>query len=361
MIKLDEELIKLSLIPSIGPKTFFKLMDYFGTVQKIFESDRQTFKYELRMKDKVIDSIYKYKNADINPYINKLNVNNIKLITYYDDKYPETLKNIPDPPPVLYVKGNEDILNEMGISVVGSRYCTYYGRQMSQEFSARLSEMGFTIISGMARGIDSQAHRGAISINGKTIAVLGSGLDVIYPKENRTLYEEITKKGAVISEFPLGTQPFKQNFPQRNRIISGLGIGVLVVEAGVKSGSLITASLALEQGKEVFAIPGNINNKTSKGTNKLIKDGAKIVTTLDDILEEYEMRNDLKEKIEDQRVKNLSKKLIKVLNYVNNEPTNINMIANASGIRMHELIPMMNSLVLTGYIKELPGKFFVKI
>lgn len=361
MINLDEALLKLSLIPGLGPNIFFNLIEYFGSAEKMFKTDRETLEYSLSLNDKVINEIYKFKDVDIKPYISNLNAKGIKLLSYYDEEYPELLRNISDPPPVLYVKGNKEILNDMGLSVVGSRYCTYYGSQLAYEFSAQLADVGFTIISGMARGIDSQAHRGALSVKGKTIAVLGSGLDVIYPKENSTLYDEIAKNGAVISEFPMGTKPLKQNFPQRNRIISGLSVGVLVVEAGEKSGSLITASYALEQGKDVFAIPGNINNETSKGTNKLLKDGAKIVTSLDDIMEEYELRSDLREKIENQKVSNLSEKLIKLLDYVNNEPVNINSIANASEIRINELIPMLNNLALAGYIKELPGKFFVKI
>ncbi len=361
MIKLDKALIKLSLISEIGPKSFFNLIEYFGSAEKVFEADRQTMINSLSLNNKAVDAIYRYRDIDIEPYIRKLHDYDIKLITFYDEKYPTLLKDISDPPPVLYVRGNEEIINDMGISVVGSRYCTYYGSQMAYEFSARLTELGFTIISGMARGIDSRAHLGALSVNGKTVAVLGCGLDVVYPRENSSLYEEIIRKGAVISEFPLGTKPLKQNFPRRNRIISGLGIGVLVVEAGEKSGSLITASFALEQGKEVFAIPGNINNETSKGTNRLIKDGAKIVTELNDIIEKYELRSDLKEKIESQRVNNLSEKLIRLLGYINNEPVNINSLAEISGIRINELMPMINSLILAGYIKELPGKFFVKI
>lgn len=353
--------MKMSLIPELGPRSFFNLINYFGTAEEVLDADRETLKFKLSLSDKTIDDIYRYKDIDVKSYIKKLNADSIKYITYHDERYPKILKEIYDPPPVLYIKGDETILNNLCLAVVGSRCCTYYGSQIAFEFSAHLAEMGFTVISGMARGIDSHAHRGALSVKGNTAAVLGSGLDVIYPKENRELFEEIIKNGAVISEFPLGTGPFKQNFPRRNRIISGLAIGVLVVEAGEKSGSLITASLALEQGKDVFAIPGNINNETSKGTNKLIQEGAKIVLSISDIMEEYELRSDFREKIENQRVNALSEKLIKLLNYISNEPININSIAKTSGIHINELITMLNSLTLAGYIKELPGKFFVKI
>ncbi|MDI6602356.1 MAG: DNA-processing protein DprA [Thermoanaerobacteraceae bacterium] len=358
---MDEAWIKLSLIPEISPQRFFNLIDYFGSAKEVFGADHEILKKILSLNDKVIDEIKKYNDQDIKFYINNLKANGIKLITYNDDEYPEALKNINDPPPVLYIKGNEEILNDMSLAIVGSRNCTYYGSQIAFDFSAQLAEIGFVIVSGMARGIDSQAHRGALSVNGKTIAVIGSGLDIIYPRENRELYTEIIQKGAVISEFPLGTEPLKQNFPRRNRIISGLSMGVLVVEAGEKSGSLITASFALEHGKEVFAIPGNINYESSKGTNKLIKDGAKLVASINDIIEEYELRSDLREKIENQKVNNLSEKYIRILEYVKNEPVNINSISNISGVRMNELIPILNSLTLAGYIKELPGKLFVKI
>ncbi|TZE83631.1 DNA-protecting protein DprA [Calorimonas adulescens] len=358
---MDKSWIKLSLVPQVGPQRFFDLIEYFGSAEEVFKTDRHELKNIGSLNDNLIEEIQKCRDIDIDVYINKVTSMGIKLITYNDNEYPNNLKNIHYPPPVLYLKGNVELLDGMNIAIVGSRNCSYYGSQIAYNFAARLAAAGFTIVSGMARGIDSMAHQGAISANGKTIAVVGSGLDIIYPRENKELYRTIAKSGALVSEFPLGTEPLKQNFPRRNRIISGLSVGVLVVEAGVRSGSLITAGFALEQGKDVFAIPGNINYESSMGTNNLIKEGAKLVTSVNDIIEEYELRIDLKEKIENQRVNNLSEGYKKILDYIDDKPISINSISNISGVSINELIAVLNKLVLLGYIKELPGKFYVKV
>ncbi len=213
----------------------------------------------------------------------------IEEISIDSEDYPKQLKEIYDPPLKLYVLGNKQLLKEKGIAIVGSRKATEYGKNVAQQISKQLSEAGINIISGLALGIDSYAHLGTLQKEniGKTIAVLGSGLDKIYPKENIELARRIIKSGGcIVSEYPIGTSASKLNFPQRNRIISGLSKGVLVVEAGEKSGSLITADFALEQGREVFAVPGDINKENSKGTNDLIKQGAKIVTSYIDIMYE---------------------------------------------------------------------------
>ena len=211
-------------------------------------------------------------------------MNVIKLAQ--DDKYyPNKLKSIYDPPELLYCLGDIRLLNEPSIAIVGTRNASNYGKRIAYNLSQELSKRGVTIISGLASGIDSYAHEGAFKNVGKTIAVLGSGIDVIYPKENEDLYKSIIKNGGlIVSEFPLGTKPEKDNFPKRNRIISGLSDGVVVVEAKKKSGALITADLALEQGRSVFAVPGNIDSQNSEGTNNLIKEGAVPVTSYLDIL-----------------------------------------------------------------------------
>jgi len=213
----------------------------------------------------------------------------IEELSIESEEYPKQLKDIYDPPLKLYVLGNKELLKQKGIAIVGSRKCSEYGKEVALQISKQLSEAGINIISGLAVGIDSFAHLGNLQENsiGKTIAVLGSGLDKIYPKENIELARKIIKSdGCIVTEYPEGTSASKSNFPQRNRIISGLSKGVLVVEASEKSGALITADFALEQGREVFAVPGDINKETSKGTNDLIKQGAKLVTNYEEILEE---------------------------------------------------------------------------
>lgn len=214
--------------------------------------------------------------------------NNIDIIFIHDKEYPYLLKNIYNPPLVLYIRGNKNILNNLSIGIVGCRNATNYGIKIAQNFAYDLSKKGFNIVSGLARGIDSASHIGALKAYEKTVAVLGNGLDTIYPRENTHLAEAILKyDGAIISEYPLGTKPEKQNFPARNRIISGLCNGIVVVEAQKESGSLITMDFALDQGRDVFAIPGNIDSLNSYGTNDLIKQGAKLVTSCEDIVEEY--------------------------------------------------------------------------
>ena len=212
----------------------------------------------------------------------------IDIICIEDEEYPSLLKEIDNPPIVIYIIGRKDILNETNIAIVGSRDATEYGKYVAKEFAYKLSKKGFNIVSGLARGIDSFAHKGTLNVKGKTIAVLGNGLDTIFPKENKKLADEIINTGGcIISEYPLGTKPLRENFPARNRIISGLCNGVLVVEAKPKSGTMITVDFALEQGRDVFVIPGNIDSVNSMGTNELIRQGAKLVTNPEEIMEEY--------------------------------------------------------------------------
>jgi len=211
--------------------------------------------------------------------------NNIDIVSIQDTEYPQILKEIYDPPICLYIKGNKQILNNQAIAIIGSRDATNYGLNVAEEFAYNLSKCNINIISGLARGIDSQAHLGAVKANQKTVAILGNGLDTIYPKENNKLVQNILASGgAIISEYPLGTKPKKENFPARNRIISGMSKGVLVVEAKEKSGTLITVDFALEQGRDVFVIPGNVDSKNSVGTNDLIKQGAKLVTSWEECI-----------------------------------------------------------------------------
>jgi DNA processing protein len=211
--------------------------------------------------------------------------NNISLIPFSDPRYPTDLLEIHDAPVLLYVAGNVELLHNCAVAVVGSRTASFYGREMARDISAFLAAQGLTIVSGMARGVDAEAHAAALSVGGYTAAVLGSGVDVLYPRDNKKIYEEINEKGVLVSEYPLGTHPYPHNFPKRNRIISGLVRGVVVVEAAQKSGSLITARAALDEGRDVFCVPGNANSIRSQGTNNLIKEGAKLVTSGEEVLE----------------------------------------------------------------------------
>ncbi len=276
----------LKSIPGIGNATFSSLVERFGSPEAVFSTSVAALCSVSDVNKIIAGAIVSFRDWDtMMRQVDALNSSGAKVITFQDELYPSNLLNIYDRPVFLYVMGSlhkEDI----PIAVVGSRRASTYGKYTTERMSRELALQGITIVSGMARGIDTSAHRGALSVSGRTIAVLGCGLDVIYPPENKNLFSAIAQNGAVISEFPQGTQPLPFNFPARNRIISGMSYGVLVVEAGEKSGSLITARLAMEQGRDVFAIPGAIDSASSRGANSLIKQGAKLVETIDDILED---------------------------------------------------------------------------
>ncbi len=356
-----ETLIWLNTIKGIGSKTIDNLEKFFGDISIIWDISNSEINRLPFIKDIQKNRIIKSRNEEYyNNQIQRINELGIKVITSYDEEYPERLKNIYNYPKVMYINGTLKKEDDISIAIVGSRKATAYGRWAAEKFACELARLGITVISGMARGIDTMAHRGALEEKGRTLAVLGSGIDVIYPKSNRQLYKDICETGAVISEFPIGTQPLPQNFPQRNRIISGLALGIIVIEAGLKSGSLITAEHAIEQGKEVFALPGNINSIYSKGTNLLIKDGAKILMDIDDILEEIMELKDKcsynqKRKINDI---NLSSDELEIVKCISEKPTHCDMITYHTGINISKVTSILTILEMKGIIKQLPGKIF---
>lgn len=279
--------IWFATIKGLGPVQKKKLLALYGTPENIYNASIAEIEATSILKKGVSDEIEKSKNISlINKYEEYIQKNNIHLINITDKNYPELLKEIYDPPITLFYKGDTTLLSEKAFSVVGCRAATTYGNLMSKEIAYKLAKENILIVSGLAKGIDASAHNGALLANGKTIAVLGCGVDIPYPVQNIKLYKEIIEKGLVISEYIVGTKPEAGNFPARNRIISGLSKGLLVVEAKQKSGSMITVDFALEQGRNVYAIPGNINSPNSNGTNELIKQGAKLVTSYEEILED---------------------------------------------------------------------------
>lgn len=309
--------IWFSLIPKLGSKRKQKLLELYKSPEEIYKLKKEELLKINGIGEEIATNIINSKKEGlINYHIKYMEKNNIDIIHIYEKDYPQILTEIYDPPISLYIKGNKDILNNKNIGIVGCRECSDYGKKAAKYFAYNLSKQNINIVSGLAKGVDSYAHLGSLStikeeeykikinkitnecgkynascgkdnINcGKTIAVVGNGLDSIYPKENTLIANEIIKSGgAIISEYPCGTKPDKMNFPARNRIISGMSLGIIVVEAKEKSGTLITVDYALEQGRDVFVVPGNINSINSIGTNELIKQGAKIVTTYEDILE----------------------------------------------------------------------------
>ena len=279
--------IWFSRIENLTPKKQLDLLKEFGEPKELYNKSKEEL-IQNKIKEKEIEEITKpeYRN-NLDKYIDYMQKNNIQTITINDKYYPEKLKQIYDPPVVLFLKGNKKILNQKSIAIVGCRLCTSYGKEVAKKMAYDISLNNINVISGLARGIDTYSHVGTLKANGKTIGVMGCGLDRIYPEENKELSEEIIlKDGAIISEYIIGTKPLAKNFPSRNRIISGISDGVVVVEAREKSGTLITVDFAQEQGKEIYVVPGNITSPNSYGTNELIKQGAKVVTSTEDILED---------------------------------------------------------------------------
>ena len=353
--------VALNMVKGLTPSNKKKLLSRFHSPQRILAA---SFKELSEVSEVIAKKIVEQRDGlKVEEEISLAKDRDVKIVTLEDELYPTNLRSIFDPPIVIYLKGEVRAEDSIAISIVGSRMATLDGRLTAERFSSSLALVGVTVVSGMARGIDSAAHRGALKSGGRTIAVLGSGLDVIYPPENRRLFEEIAKNGAVISEFPFGTEPKGYNFPQRNRIISGLSLGVVVVEAAAKSGALTTANLALEQGREVFAVPGRVSSRQSKGTNRLIKEGAKLTESVDDILEEFEFLKDrLGCRSEEEKGIDLSREEKKVYDLLSKEePTHIDMITNKSGLSSQQVASTLMGLELKNLTRQLRGTMFVSL
>lgn len=275
-----------SLVPTIGPKRITDLRSAFGNLAVAWNATERQLQ-EAGLEEQPLNNLLRVRQKiDLAAEMEKISKAGAWLVTLDDERYPAALKTISDAPPVLYVRGTLLPTDQFALGIVGTRKATRYGLDVTYDLSKQLARQGIAVVSGLAHGIDSAAHRGSLDGGHRTLAVLGCGIENIYPHTNRELAQRIMRNGAIISEFPIGTPPEGRNFPRRNRIISGLSLGVLIVEAPESSGAIITANTAAEQGREVFAIPGNIYSPASKGTNRLIQEGAKLVTGVEDILEE---------------------------------------------------------------------------
>lgn len=350
----------LHAVNGIGNKTLIKLKAHFGSFAQALTAnynDLQNILLSSNLTDDIIKSRY-----NIDKYMQSLANEGIDVVTIEEEVYPEMLKNIYNPPYILYAKGDISLLKKDIIAIVGSRAATMYGKKVAFELGQGLATNNIVTISGMARGIDTEAHKGALAADGQTIAVLGSGINVIYPKENTNLYKDIVEKGVVISEFPPFVPPEPGNFPRRNRIISGLSYGVVVVEAKIKSGALITVDFALEQGRDVFAIPGPITSKNSAGTNNLIKQGAKLVSSIEDILEEYYDITGVKPtklvQVELPLLDENEEILLKTLDF---EPLHFDTILNETSLSVGDLSTILLNLEFKGIVKSMPGNYYVKV
>ncbi|HOK22410.1 MAG TPA: DNA-processing protein DprA [Candidatus Hydrothermia bacterium] len=351
---MEEYIYTLYSIKGIGPVHYSKLVKYFGSAEKVFDAPLST------LKNLVPDNIaLKIKNTskdDIAQNLKSLEESKSKCIDLLSEEYPEPFRLHEMFPPVLFYRGKSPLITSKSIAVVGTRTPTRYGVEVAAKFISDLVENGFMIISGGARGIDTVAHKTALQKGGYTIAVLGCGIDVYYPPENRSLLQEIVKSGTILSEFLPRTKPLKENFPRRNRLIAGLSSGVLVVEAGDKSGALITARWALELGKEVYAVPGPINSPMSRGTNQLIRDGAKMVLGIEDILEDFGIGLEVaKNEVQEIELPPTVKKIFEIITY---EPLSFDEILAKSKLCTPDLLAILFELEVDGFITELPGKYY---
>ncbi len=342
------------------------LLDRFETPGRVFQASKQALMAVDGVSDRLADDILSGPPAAaVSRELSRIQKSGCRIVTFSDEEYPPLLKETPDPPPYFYVKGQMGSCTQC-IAMVGSRKATRYGISMAGKLSADLAEAGFTVVSGMARGIDTAAHEGALSVQGETIAVLGSGLSVIYPRENRQLAARISESGAVISEFPLEEAPNAYNFPKRNRIIAGMSLGTVVVEAASRSGSLITARLSGEQGREVFAVPGNINSKTSTGAHNLLKQGAKLVETAQDIIEEFPflfLKSDMN-RGNDHTVKpvqNLTGEESRVYELLEPYPVHIDELSRRLEMDAGRLSGILMALEIKGLVSQTPGKYFATV
>lgn len=363
---MKERLILFGLhqIEGIGYKTIQKLKNHLPKLQKLFKMD--TDELTLLIKDEAKSKRIKHtlNEAYILNKIQQYEKSNIQFLTILDPDYPYLLQQISDPPWVIYFKGNHTILEKPCIAMVGTRAPTVYGKRMTEQFARGIASYGLCIVSGLARGIDSIAHRSSIDETGGTIAVMGTSLDIVYPREHQQLFEDIAEKGLLVSEYPLGTPSHPGLFPQRNRIIAGLSLGTIVVEAAQRSGSLITADLAMDYGRDVFAVPGPLTSPKSSGAIGLLKVGAKVITTPLDILHEYEHRITIEPKAIEtshHESESLSSDELLILKLLKDEALSFEKILDQSKFAFGHLHSVLLSLLIKNKVEQLIGSIYIRL
>ena len=340
-------------VAGIGPLRMQMLRQHFDTLEAAWHANAQALR-EAGLDRRTINNLQEARHRlDLDALQQHISELGAAALTLEEADYPSVLKELPDAPPLLYVHGSLTTADDWAVAIVGTRKASTYGRDTAYQLAGDLANAGITVVSGLALGIDAAAHRGALDAGGRTIAVLPCGIDIVYPPEHRKLAREIASHGALLTEFPPGTPPEARNFPPRNRIISGLSLGVIVVEAPLKSGALLTADMAAEQGREVFAIPGKTTAATSQGTNRLIQDGAKLVVSIDDVLEELNLtRGTAQTRDEVQTIipENEEERLI--LQYLSDEPMHIDELCRESGLPIARLSSMLTLMELKGMVRQ---------
>ncbi len=352
--------VGFNLVRGIGAVRLQGLVDHFGDVAAAWRGSPEDLR-AAGLGSKIVDRLVELRaSLDLEKLWERISSQGIHVVTWQDELYPSRLKEIEQPPPVLYVRGELRPEDDFAVAIVGTRRITPYGRQITDDLAAYLAGNGITIVSGLARGVDAAAHTAAVRAGGRTLAVLGSGVDRIYPAENRSLADQIMQHGAVLSDYPVGTAPEATNFPPRNRIISGLSLAVVVVEAGETSGALITAEFAAEQGREVFAVPGSILAAQSKGTNRLIQNGALPLVTPDDLLQALNLTRVSAQKSARTLLPadDIEKQLLMVLG---SEPLHVDDLRNQTGLPVEKVSAALVMMELKGMVRQVGGMHYVAV
>lgn len=359
-------MVRLNLTPNVGPVTFARLMERFGEPSRVFEASVRELMGVRGVGPNTASEIRSVTEEQVDAELAEAEKRNARIIAAGAPGYPKSLLNIPDPPLVLYVRGELKSDDGLAVGMVGVRSASFYGRKQARRLAAGLATYGFTIVSGMARGIDTECHEGALTAGGRTVAVLGTGLSVIYPPENAELYMRIIESGAVVSEFPMMFPAIPANFPRRNRIISGLSLGTVVVEAGERSGALITARHALEQNREVFAVPGAVDSPGSKGCHALLRDGAHLIENPSDVVEQL---GPLPAAVETERMGKVVRPHALKLNdrekgiyaELDSSPRTLDELAESTGLGIPQLNSALTILEMRKLVKRLPGQCFARM
>ncbi len=350
--------VGFSRVPGIGPARLRALLDYYGDVASAWQANPGELR-AIGLDKRSVENLVKVRSQlDLEAELEKLNKFNISVFTWDSPDYPKLLKNIADSPPILYVRGELMPQDEWALAVVGTRQATSYGKECTRLLVSGLAKNGITIVSGLAYGIDMEAHQTALNMGGRTLAVLGCGVDIIYPTENKKLGQAIIEQGALVSEYPLGTNPESGNFPRRNRIISGLSLGVLFVEGTVQSGARITTDYALEQGREVFAVPGSILRKSGSGPNYLIQNGAKLVIEVNDILEELNLML-VSQHVEARAIIPGNEIEATLLKQLSTDPIHVDDLGQATGLTAPEIASVLTMMELKGMVRQVGGMNYV--
>ncbi len=358
-------LLRLSTIPGVGLQRIRALVNHFGNAEAVLQASAKALASVEGMNRTVAVTIAHYKGGErfTTEQLSKLKKSGGWLCTYWDVSYPTLLKKIYDPPPFLFMRGNFDQIDNYALAIVGTRKPSEYGKIIAERLATQLTQLGLTIVSGLARGIDTIAHSTVVKNKGRTIAVIGSGIDVIYPPENRALVERLVDNGALVSEYPMGTSPDAVNFPRRNRIISGMTLATIVIETTESGGAMITATTALDQNREIFAVPGNIIEPRSSGTNLLIKEGrATLLQSVDDIISILgsKLKPIVSSREHQPVLPELSLFEQKIFEVLSDNPLHVDAIAEQTSFTVSDVLVHLLGLEFKGLVKQLPGKMFRK-